>query len=73
MAQDATQDSVAITTTIMLEENDETRYNTNEEYSLWYDAAETLDNYQEWIDPPTVVGVTDITNPIIKHIKPHIH
>ena len=29
-----------------------------------------MDNYQEWVDPPTVVGDTDRTDPIIKHIKP---
>ena len=43
----ATQDSVATTTTIMSEENDEIWYNTNKEYDSWYDAAETMDNYQE--------------------------
>ena len=32
-----------------------------------------MDNYHEWIDPPTDIGVTDITNPISKHIKPRIH
>ena len=48
-------------------------YDTNEEYSLWHNAAETMDNYQEWIDPPTVVGDTIITDPIIEHIEPCIH
>ena len=69
----ATQDSVATTTTIMLEENNETWFNTNEEYNLWHDAAETMNNYQEWIDPSTVVGIMDITDPIIEHIEPCIH
>ena len=32
-----------------------------------------MDNYQEWFDPPTVVGNRDRTNPIIEHIKPHNH
>ena len=68
-----TQDSVAATTTIILEENNKTWYNTNEEYNSWHNAAETMDNYQEWTDPTTVVGDTDITDPIIEHIKPRIH
>ena len=57
----------------MLEENNETWFNTNEEYNLWHDAAETMNNYQEWIDPSTVVGIMDITDPIIEHIEPCIH
>ena len=43
----ATQDLVATTTTIMLEENNESWYNANEECDSWYDATETMDNYQE--------------------------
>ena len=31
----------------MLEENNKTWYNINEEYDSWQDAAETMDNYQE--------------------------
>ena len=54
-------------------ENDETWYDANEEYNLWHNAAETMHNYQEWTDPPTVVGDTDLTNPIIEHIDPHFH
>ena len=57
----------------MLEENNKTWYNTNEKYNSLHDAAETIDNYQEQINPPTVVGNTDITDPIIKHIEPCIH
>ena len=57
----------------MSEENDEIWYDTNEEYNLWHNGTETIDNYQEWIDPPTIVGDTNITNPIIKHIEPRIH
>ena len=43
----ATQDSVATTTKIISEENNKTWYNTNEEYDLWHNDAETMDNYQE--------------------------
>ena len=50
----------------MLEENVEIWYNTNEEYDSWHDATETMDNYQEWIDPT-------MTDPVIEHIDPRIH
>ena len=69
----ATKDSVVTITTIMLWENNETWYDTNEEYDSWHYAAETMDNYQEWINPFTVVGVITMTNPIIKNIDPYIH
>ena len=69
----ATQDSIAITITIMSGENNKTRYNTNEEYDSWHNAPDTMDNYQEWINPPTVVGAINMTDPIIEHIDPHIH
>ena len=32
-----------------------------------------MDNYQEWMNPPIVVGHMNITDPIIKHIDPRIH
>ena len=70
----ATQNSVDTTTTIIMsEENEEIWYNTNKEYDLWHDATETMDNYQEWISPPTIVGDTNTINPIINYIDPHIH
>ena len=69
----ATQDSVVTTTTITSIENNKIQYNTNEEYDLWYDAAESMNNYQEWINPPTVVGDMNIIDLIIEHIDPRIH
>ena len=69
----ATQDSVATTATIMSGENNETWCNTNEEYDSWHNTAETMDNYQEWIIPPTVVGEMNMTDPFIEHINLHIH
>ena len=60
----AAQDSVATTTTSKSIENDKTWYDANEEYNSWHDAAETMDNYQEWADPPTVLGDMDKTDPI---------
>ena len=60
-----TQDSVATTTIIMSAEYNKTWYNTNVEYDSWPNAAETMDNFQEWINPPTVVRDMNMTNPII--------
>jgi len=54
-------------------ENDKTWYDANEEYGLWHDDAETIDNYQERVDPPTVLGDTDKIEPINEHIEPHTH
>ena len=48
----ATQESIATTPTCTSEENNETWYNTNQEYDSWHDAIETMDNYQGWVDPP---------------------
>ena len=62
----ATQDSFTTTITIILEENNKTWYNTNEEYDSWHDAIETMDNHQDWVNPP-------MTNCIIDNIDPHIH
>ena len=53
------QDSVTIITTPMSIEDDKTWYDANEEYDLWHNAAETMVNYQEWVDSPTVLGDTD--------------
>ena len=49
----ATHDSVATTTAIMSEENNKTWYNAKEECDSWHNTTETMDNYQEWINPPT--------------------
>ena len=57
----------------MSEENNKTWYDANEECDSWHNAAETMDNYKEWINQPTLVGDTNITNPIIEHIDPCVH
>ena len=51
----ATQNSVATTITTISEGKDKIWYDTNEEYDSRHDATKTMDNYQEWINPPTVV------------------
>ena len=67
------QDTAAITTTLMSTEDDKTWYDANEEYDLWHNAAETMNNYQEWTDPQTVLKEANKTESIIKHIKLHVH
>ena len=67
------QYSVTTTNTPMPIEDDKTWYDSNEESDLWHEAAETMDNYQEWVDPPTILGDTDKTQPINKHINTHPH
>ena len=32
-----------------------------------------MDNYQEWVDPPTVLGDTGKPEPINEHIEPDFH
>ena len=50
-----TQESIGSTAKSMSEKDNETWYDTNEEqdYDSWHDAIDTMDNYQEWVDPPT--------------------
>ena len=57
----------------MSTEDDKTWYDANEEYDFLHNTAETMDNYQEWVDPPTVLGDTDKTKPINEHIEQHLH
>ena len=40
-----TQESIGSTAISMSEEDNETCYNTNEEYDSWHNAIETMDNY----------------------------
>ena len=67
------QDSVTTTTTPMSIEDDETWYDANEKYDSWHDAAETMGNYQEQVDPLTVLRDKDKTEPINNYIEPHFH
>ena len=53
-----TKESVATTTTTMSTEDDEIWYNANKEYGSWHEVAKTMDNYQEWEDPPTILKNT---------------
>ena len=67
------QDSVTTTTTLMSIEDDETWCDASEEYDSWYEVAEAMDNYQEWVDPPIVLGDIDKTEPVNEHIEPDFH
>ena len=52
-----TQESIATTPTFMSEENNKTWYNTNDEYDSWHNAIETINNYQEWVDPQVRMSI----------------
>ena len=67
------QDSITARTLPMLIKDDKTWYDANEEYDSWYRVAETMNNYQEWGDPPIVLKDTDKTKPIDEHIKPDFY
>ena len=67
------QDSVTTTTTSMSIKDDKTWYDASKEYDLWHEVTETMDNYQEWVDLPTVLRCMDKTEPINEHIQPDFH
>ena len=48
-----TQESIGATATSLSEEDNETWYDTIDGYNGWHDAIKTMDNHQEWADPPT--------------------
>ena len=62
------QDSVITTITPMQIEDGKTWYNASEKYDSWYEVAETMENNQEWVDPPTISGDTDKTEPRVRVI-----
>ena len=58
----------------MSTEDDETWYNANEEYDSWQEVPETMDNYQEWDDPPIILEDTSKNNESPKeHIEPDFY
>ena len=58
--------SVATTTTPMSIKDNKIWNNNNEEYDAWYKVAETMDNYQEWDNPPIILeGLKLIISPFI--------
>ena len=50
-----TKESIATTTILTSSVYDEIWYNTHEECNLWYDVPETMNNYQEWDNPPNIL------------------
>ena len=65
LAQDSAATTTTTTKTLMSTENDNIWYDANEEYDSWHNAAETMDNYQEWTDPPTALEAVNKIKPII--------
>ena len=50
-----TKESLATTTTYTSSVYDEIWYNTHEECDSQYNVTETMDNYQEWDNPPNIL------------------
>ena len=66
-----TKESITTTTTSMFTPYHEIWYNTHEECDSWHDVLETLDDYQEWNYPPTILEDTSHNNESPKeHIEP---
>ena len=42
----------------MSTKNNKIWYNANKEYDSWYKVVATMDNYQEWDDPPIILEET---------------
>ena len=43
-------------------EDDKSLFDVKNDFDLWHDASETLDNYDKWIKPPNTDNVDDINN-----------
>ena len=71
---DGTKESITTTTTLKSSVYDEIWYNAHEECGSWYDVPETMDGYQEWDNPSTIL---EDTSPNYKsasnHIKPEFY
>ena len=71
---DVIKESTVTTTTSMSTKGDELWFNAHEDSDSWYDAPETTDNYQEWDDPPNIIGDTTIINKSLdEHIEPDFY
>ena len=42
----------------MSNEDDNPWFDTHEEFDLWYNTSETMDDYKEWDEPPNFLEVT---------------
>ena len=59
---DVTKESTVTTTISMSINDDKPWFDAHEEFDLWYDTPETMDNYQEWDDPPIILKDTSKSN-----------
>ena len=71
---DGTKESIATTTKLTSSVYDEIWYNTYAECDAWYNVPETMDNYQEWDNPPIILEDTSKNNESPKaHIQPDFY
>ena len=58
----------------MLTKDDELWFVAHKAFDLWYNNPETMNNYQEWDDPPNILGDTSIISEYLnKHIEPDFY
>ena len=71
---DGTKESIATTTKLTSSVYDEIWYNTYAECDAWYNVPETMDNYQEWDNPPNVLENTSLNyESASDHLKPDFY
>ena len=49
-------------TVSMSHKADESWFDAQKDFDSWHDTLETMDNYDEWDEPPTTYGVVGINN-----------
>ena len=58
----------------MSHDNDETWFDAYEEFDLWHNTPETMDNYKEWDKPPNILEDIGVINESMnEHIKPDFY
>ena len=69
-----TKESTVTTTISMSNNDDEPWLDAHEEFDLWYDTPETMDNYKKRDKPPNILKDTSIINESPnKHIDPDFY
>jgi len=58
----------------MSHDDDEPWFHAQEDFDLWYDTSETMDDYNEWDKPPNIHEDISISNESPnKHIEPDFY
>ena len=61
-------------TVSMSHEDDESWFDAHEDFDLWHNTSETMDNYDKWDKPPSIRDVIGINNEFTnKHIEPDFY